>query len=103
MCPDSGDNLGPVRNSSSMRRILPVLLLPILLQGCASLISTIEEKPGNKVYAGTRFVAEVCNAPPSPARILCPLGLLDFPLTLTLDTVLLPYTVPDALIHQLCR
>jgi len=86
-----------------MRRLLSALLLPLLLQGCVSLISTIEEKPGNKVYAGTRFVAEVCDAPPSPAKILCPLGLLDLPLTLALDTVLLPYTVPDAVIHQLCR
>ena len=86
-----------------MRRLFSALLLPLLLQGCVSLIGTIDAKPGNKVYAGTRLTAEFCDVPPSPARILCPLGLLDLPLTLALDTVLLPYTVPDAVIHQLCQ
>ena len=84
-----------------MHRLL-ALLLPLLLQGCASLIATVDNKPGDKVYAGTRFDAElICEIGASPAGILGLFSLADLPFSLALDTVLLPYTVPDALIQRL--
>ncbi len=61
--------------------------------------------PDNKIYAGVRFDASTMGEIASdkenkPSPIVLPLLLIDLPLSFAADTVLLPYTIPDAIINS---
>ncbi len=86
------------------RRKLPVLLLMTgLVAGCASIRGTFVEPPkdGSRVYVGTRrdlqdIALENCECDPIGAvayLMLWPVFVIDLPLSVAADTVLLPYTL----------
>ena len=81
-----------------MRRLLPLLLAPLLLGGCASVRTLDAAKPGAPlIYAGTRLDWYALNGG------CCPLDRfgaeapkhpgLDLPASALLDTLLLPLSI----------
>ena len=56
------------------------------LPGCATLANTFEEEPKNKIYVGVRQ--------DFTGWTFAHGGFIDWPFSLVLDTVLLPYTIP---------
>jgi uncharacterized protein YceK len=88
------------------------LLSALLMVGCASLSVTFNPDPKfgqdkNPIYAGTRFDAEALAAPfdgassdpgswPDPIIwVFYPFFIVDLPLSMVMDTLLLPYTIPS--------
>jgi uncharacterized protein YceK len=87
------------------------LLSALLMVGCASLSVTFNPDPKfgqdkNPIYAGTRFDAMAIAAPfdgpsssdprswPDPIFwVFYPLFIVDLPLSMVMDTLLLPYTI----------
>lgn len=80
---------------------LPCLLLALLftLGGCASIgdMATKQE-----IYGGTRYIASQIDQPCilGPCSDCGPCWLLDLPLSLAVDTVLLPVTVTIAIARE---
>jgi len=66
--------------------LMPVLALVLALSGCGTLANTFEDEPKNKIYVGLRqgFTGWT----------FAHGGFVDWPFSLVLDTVLLPYTIP---------
>lgn len=66
------------------------------LSACISLLTTLPsghgEVPDNNIYMGTRTHIDALQRNSGS-----PLAAIDFPLTLAMDTLLLPYTVPHTL------
>ncbi len=85
------------------RKWLALLLLGDLAAGCASIRGTFVEPPkdASRVYAGTRLdwrdiALEDCECDPFGAvahLILWPVFVIDLPLSMAADTLLLPYTL----------
>lgn len=63
-----------------------VLVLALALSGCATLANTFEDEPKNKVYVGVRQ--------DFTGWTFAHGGFVDWPFSLVLDTILLPYTIP---------
>ena len=63
-----------------------VALLAPALSGCATLANTFEDEPKNKIYIGTRQDFTLWTFIHG--------GIFDWPFSLILDTILLPYTIP---------
>jgi uncharacterized protein YceK len=79
-----------------MRRyIVGIVLLSGWLHGCATIFTVTEEKPRNKIYSGT--MASFSNS-----WWFIHGGIFDWPFSLVLDTVLLPYTVPKTIVNYCC-
>lgn len=73
-----------------LRKNIALVLMPMLLMGCATAITLSEPETRNKVYSGTvRQVDLGC------AHGTC----LDFPFSLIADTLLLPITIPWTLVN----
>lgn len=75
-----------------MKKIFLLFLGACVLTGCASIKSTFYETNNRKIYGGTRIYAECFTS------ILCtsyylPVAVVDLPLSLVADTVLLPYDI----------
>lgn len=87
-------------------RLASLLLLTLLLNGCASVIMTFGP-PEPRVYAGTRFDAGVAGAGGLCESGNCPFAtevmpfVIDLPFSFALDTLFLPYTIPSAVINSL--
>lgn len=64
----------------------PVLVAALALSGCAALANTFEDEPKNKVY--------VCVRQDFTGWTFAHGGFIDWPFSLVLDTILLPYTIP---------
>lgn len=58
----------------------------LALSGCATLANTFEDEPKNKIYVGVRQ--------DFTGRTFAHGGFVDWPFSLVLDTILLPYTIP---------
>lgn len=76
-------------------RLWPLLAL-LVLTGCAT-IASLENKREPKIFGGVRFHVKypefslpTCGPCPNPG---CMFSMIDFPLSLALDTALLPFTV----------
>lgn len=67
----------------------PVLVVALSLSGCATLANTFEDEPKNKVYVGVRQ--------DFTGWTFAHGGLIDWPFSLVLDTILLPYTIPKTI------
>ena len=69
-------------------RLMPVLALALVLalSGCGTLANTFEEEPKNKIYVGVRQ--------DFTGWTFAHGGFVDWPFSLVLDTILLPYTIP---------
>ena len=69
-------------------RLMPVLALALVLalSGCATLANTFEDEPKNKIYVGVRQ--------DFTGWTFAHGGFVDWPFSLVLDTILLPYTIP---------
>lgn len=71
------------------------LLLASLLAGCGTTIDTVSpHELGPRPYGGVRLDASMFSQAPE----LIPLVLVDLPLSAALDTLLLPLTIPVALL-----
>ena len=69
--------------------LLPAALALLLLAGCGTLANTFEEEPKNKIYVGVRQ--------DFTGWTFAHGGFLDWPYSLVLDTILLPYTIPKTI------
>ena len=67
------------------RLALAAFLLP-LLAGCGTLANTFEDEPKNKIYIGVRSDFGEWAFGHG--------GIIDWPFSLVLDTIFLPYTIP---------
>ena len=66
-------------------RMLAAVAL-LALSGCGTLATTFEDEPKNKIYIGTRQDFTLWTFIHG--------GIFDWPFSLVLDTILLPYTIP---------
>jgi uncharacterized protein YceK len=62
------------------------LSLLLALSGCGTLANTFEDEPKNKIYVGVRQ--------DFTGWTFAHGGFIDWPFSLVLDTILLPYTIP---------
>ena len=67
-------------------RFMAILALALALSGCGTLANTFEEEPKNKIYVGVRQ--------DFTGWTFAHGGFVDWPFSLVLDTILLPYTIP---------
>lgn len=76
-------------------RLMPVLALALVLalSGCGTLANTFEEEPKNKIYVGVRQ--------DFTGWTFAHGGFVDWPFSLVLDTILLPYTIPKTIANYL--
>lgn len=70
----------------SIPRSLSAIALVLALSGCATLANTFEDEPKNKIYVGVRQ--------DFTGWTFAHGGFVDWPFSLVLDTILLPYTIP---------
>lgn len=70
----------------SIPRLLPATSLAFALSGCATLANTFKDEPKNKIYVGVRQDFN--------GWTFAHGGFIDWPFSLVLDTILLPYTIP---------
>lgn len=82
-----------------MRWVFTVVAAMLLTSGCATLTETFEERShcGNtRVYCGTRvdalMISMATDESAGVLRAFWPLAIMDLPLSLVADTLLLPYT-----------
>jgi len=79
-----------------MRRVIAVLLAGLLLIGCGcgTISDLSNEEDGHRVFGGIRKDSQMI-ADPDPKWTLPSVvfGILDFPLSLVLDTLCLPVTL----------
>ncbi len=82
-----------------MRCLLTTMWLILILSGCATMTETFEDRSHcgvSRVYCGTRVDAMVIAAATDESagviRAFWPIALVDLPLSLVADTLLLPYT-----------
>ena len=66
--------------------LLASLALVLALSGCATLGTTFTDEPKNKIYIGVRQ--------DFTGWTFAHGGFIDWPFSLVLDTILLPYTIP---------
>ena len=82
-----------------MRFSVVLLILLVSLLGCATIADTIGHttsemgSPGPHIYGGTRFNIHQLDTAARMKPQVSIIYVLDFPLSLALDTVLLPFTV----------
>lgn len=76
------------------------IILTMLLSGCATFTETFETRSHcgvSRVYCGTRvdaaMIAAATDESAGVLRAFWPLAMVDLPLSLAADTLLLPYTV----------
>ena len=89
------------RSSSSMHRYrwYTVAALVCLTTGCSTFSETFADRPhaASLVYIGTQVDVAVVGAAGDESagllRLFWPFALMDLPLSLTADTLLLPYTL----------
>ena len=67
-------------------KLLLAVLLALALSGCATLGITFTDEPKNKIYIGVRQ--------DFTGWTFAHGGFVDWPFSLVLDTILLPYTIP---------
>ena len=75
---------------------LAIIPLFGVTQGCATIHSLTEGKERNKIYSGT--VTSFSNS-----WWFVHGGVFDWPFSLALDTVLLPYTIPKTIANYCCQ
>lgn len=86
-----------------------IFLLLLLQTGCVGTlmgmtmgeeISILPNPPDNKIYVGVRFdtanIGNIVSGDSNINPLALPLLILDLPISFAADTVLLPYTIPDA-------
>ena len=79
---------------SRIKRPALILILSLTATtGCGTLASTKFEY-GPRIYGGTRYDLDDLAIQGFPLGTLC--GLLDFPFSFTVDTLMLPYTIVEA-------
>lgn len=82
-------------------KLISVLVLACTLQGCTAISYTFEPVSThcNRVYSGTRVIIgsfEYYTRGPF-GWIITPIVFVDFPFSFTVDTLLLPYTIPSSI------
>lgn len=77
-----------------MLRRLVLLLTLTATTGCGTIAATKFEY-GPRIYGGTRYDVADLAVEGFPLGTLC--GLLDFPFSVAADTLMLPYTIAEAL------
>lgn len=92
------------RSQSKCLKLLSVLVLACTLQGCMTFISEswLGSHDCNRVYAGTRYFVSGFGHLSEPGALgIMGIFLIDLPFSFALDTLLLPYTIPNSI--QECR
>ena len=73
-----------------------ILCLFFFSSGCMSIAQTMTDE-NNKIFIGTRTDIEAITYLGSDEPGWGIIGLVDLPFSLVMDTIFLPYTIPDAL------
>ena len=76
-----------------------MVLLLLACGGCMSIVQTIEHDK-KEVYIGTRTDIEAMGYFGTDEGAWAILGLIDLPFSLVMDTIFLPYTVPNSLLND---
>lgn len=82
-----------------MRWICTVMITVLLTTGCATLSETFEERShcgSSRMYCGTRvdamMIAAATHESTGVLKVFWPIAIVDMPLSIVADTLLLPYT-----------
>ena len=81
------------RSSLKGLKLLSVVFVACVLQGCMSLLGTFGvtgTPPCNRVYIGTRAEFRF-------GMLTNGIGFIDLPFSFVLDTLFLPYTIPSSI------
>jgi uncharacterized protein YceK len=73
--------------TTGLRKLL--LAASLILSGCATMASSFEEEPKNKIYVGVRQDLT--------GWTFAHGGFIDLPFSFVADTILLPYTIPKTI------
>ena len=83
-----------------MRRISAVMALFLFTSGCSTFSETFDRRSHcapSLVYCGTRVDAQMIAAASDESagllRIFLPMAIIDLPISLAADTIILPYTI----------
>ena len=108
-------------STKRVRYLVLVLIMASFVDGCASLRNTFDGQDNPKIYVGTRSDLESIgkflpseqedsdssksgSEPGTESALLflllvaLPIYLIDLPFSFVMDTVLLPYTIPQSLV-----
>lgn len=75
-----------------IKYIVPVLLLIVLLNGCATVIGMNERNDTDLIYIGTRIDASAIVGDGIYSDAFRPFAIIDLPLSFALDTLFLPFS-----------
>jgi uncharacterized protein YceK len=71
----------------------------LFISGCMSLGGTFADERCNKIYVGTSInIDYLVNNSSGHGITNVPFIILDFPFSLVMDTLLLPYTIPKSMV-----
>ena len=90
----------PMKFQKDILCSLFALLLCVGLPRCMTIVTISDHSDNDLIYSGTRTNLDFMHGsdhPHGPGNIIIVIGILDFPFSLVLDTLILPYTIPVSL------